>query len=240
MRTGLAAIIAGALAACASPAHGLAGTHGPAPGAEVGTALDQALPASVLDLPLTSSDGKVVVISDMMTLCQETCPMDTATVVQTVRDENAQGHAGQVVYLSITVDPGRDTPAQLHAYRELFAPAPTNWHLLTGQPSSVAALWKFFGVWQQKVPEGPGPAPRNWRDGAALTYDVSHSDEVFFLDRHGHERFVLEGPPTVARALVPRALRSFLNAQGRHNLTSPASTDWNESQARRVLAWLLP
>jgi protein SCO1/2 len=221
----------------------------PAPGAAVGTELDEALPASVLDIPLEDSGGRtvrlrqfrgeVVVISDMMTLCQETCPMDTATVVRTARDENAHGGASGVVYLSVTVDPARDTPEQLHAYRGLFDQAPTNWLLLTGRTSDVARLWKFLGVWHQQVAEGPGVLPRNWRTDAALTYDVSHSDEVFFLDKRGRERFVLEGPPSVSPTLLPRTLRGFLNAQGRRDLASPSSSDWDESQARQVLAWLL-
>lgn len=239
------------LSACSlSPDPASEATGKAAPGPQVGTELDQALPPAVLNLPFQTSDGrtvqlrqlrgKVVVISDMMTLCQETCPMDTATVVQTARDEDARGQTGHVVYLSVTVDPTRDTPGQLSAYRRLFAPAPSNWLLLSGQASDLATLWDFLGVWRQRVPQGPGPAPRNWRTGAALTYDVHHSDEVFFLDEQGHERFVLEGPPSVPPKLLPRTLRAFLSDQGRQNLSSPPTTDWDEAQARQVLSWLLP
>ncbi|GAA2017322.1 hypothetical protein GCM10009740_00950 [Terrabacter terrae] len=87
---------------------------------QIGTPTDQTLPRAILDLPLTDSSGKTVhladfagrtvVLSDNMTLCQETCPMDTATLVQTARDENATADRAKVVYLSVTVDPVRDTP----------------------------------------------------------------------------------------------------------------------------------
>jgi len=125
------------------------------PGQDVGTALDAALPSHILELPFTASDGrtvrlqdfagKVVAVSDVMTLCQETCPMDTATFVDTDRAEQTAGLGGDEIFLSITVDPGRDTRAQLAAYRDLFAP-PQNWLALTGPPTSVDALWNYLGV----------------------------------------------------------------------------------------------
>jgi cytochrome oxidase Cu insertion factor (SCO1/SenC/PrrC family) len=243
------AVAVGALGACtAAPAAEVSGASGGAPGPSVGTALDSAVPASVLDLPFTTSDGrtvhlrdfagKVVALSDVMTLCQETCPMDTAGFVSTDRDETSAGHAADEVFLSITVDPARDTTAQLAAYRRLYAPAPTNWLALTGSRADVTALWDYLGVWRQKVPEGPGAHPRNWRTNAPLTYDVQHSDEVFFLDRNQHERFVLEGPPYVTSGSLPPSMTSFLNDAGRQNLAHPQASDWTEAQARSVLTWL--
>ncbi len=229
-----------------------AGTPRPAsdptgPGADVGTRIDAALPARILDLPFTTSDGravslrsfagKLVAVSDVVTLCQETCPMDTATFVETARAEAAHSRSDEV-FLSITVDPARDTTAQLAAYRQLFSPPPRDWLLLTGTPQSVDALWDYLGVYRHRVAEPPGPAPRSWRTNQPLTYDVQHSDEVFLLDRRTHERFVLEGPPYAGPASVPSRLKGFLNDEGRTNLAHPPSSDWTETQARGVLTWL--
>lgn len=241
------------MSACAGPGgtvvQQVGGGHGNAePGADVGTATDHALPVRILDLPFTNSTGatvhlrdftgKILAISDVMTLCQETCPLDTATFVQTTRDEDAAGHRDGEVFVSITVDPARDTTAQLAAYRQLFTKPPLNWLTLTGPASSVDALWSFLGVWRHKVPD-PATAPaHNWRTGKALTYDIEHSDEVFFLDRRGHERFVLEGPPYAPRSSIPATLYGFMDAQGHQNVTSPPSTAWTETQARQVLTWL--
>lgn len=73
--------------------------------------------------------------------------------------------------------------------------------MLTGSPANVNALWTFFGVWRKKTSDPVGAsAPKDWRTGAPLTYDVAHSDEVFFLDKRGHERFVLEGPPVAQKS----------------------------------------
>ncbi|WP_186525900.1 SCO family protein [Leekyejoonella antrihumi] len=216
------------------------------PGASIGTSTDQALPKAILDLPFTDSTGKTVhlsdyagktiVISDTMTLCQETCPLDTATVVQTARDEDKAGMKN-VVYLSITVDPTRDTTPQIAAYRKLYSPAPSNWLMLTGSTSNVNTLWMFFGVWRQKTTDS-GTAPKNWRTGKPLTYDISHSDEVFFLDQHGHERFILEGPPVTKESEIPKTVYTFMSASGHKNVLKPATTAWTESQAREVLRWV--
>lgn len=241
------------LAACSAGASGTGHSETSDAGASstmdrIGTPLDSALPASIRDLSFTDSDGrsvrladfagKTVAISDVMTLCQETCPADTATLVQTVRAEDAAGRGSGQEFLSITVDPGRDTAAQIAAYRRLFVPPPSNWLALTGTPSTVNALWDYLGVWRHKVGEGPGPAPRNWRTGAPLTYDVQHSDEVFFLDARGRERFVLEGAPYAAKASVPRTLYDFMDADGRRGLQAAPDTAWTQAQAQKVLAWV--
>ena len=239
-------MVVSCLAACSSAASGAGHAQGSAAMDRIGTPLNSALPASVRGLRFTSGDGRVVsladftgktvAISDVMTLCQETCPLDTATLVQTVRAEDAAGPGSGEEFLSITVDPGRDTPAQLAAYRRLFTPPPSNWLTLTGSASTVNALWNYLGVWRNKVAEGSGPAPRNWRTGQPLTYDVQHSDEVFFLDARGHERFVLEGAPYATKGAVPQTLYDFMDAQGRGGLQSAPSTAWTEAQAQQVLA----
>jgi cytochrome oxidase Cu insertion factor (SCO1/SenC/PrrC family) len=225
------------------------GSSGPvaAPGQGVGTQLDGAIPAAITDLRLVDSTGharhlsdfagKVVVISDSMSLCQESCPLDTATVVRTARAVAAAGLSSKVEFLTVTVDPVRDTVPQLAAYRKLYD-GPANWLALTGSPADVQALWKYFGVYTKKVADDVRP-PTNWRTGKPLTYDIEHSDEVFFLDAHGHERFILEGMPAVAgRSAIPGKLYKFLSKQGRGNVNHPAAADWTEPQAVSVLSWL--
>ena len=220
----------------------------PAPGPDVGQQLDQTLPAALLQASLTTSAGqrvtleslagKVVVISDMMTLCQETCPFDTANVVAAARAVEAAGLGDRVEFLSITVDPARDTPAQIAAYRKLFPHPPADWLTLTAAPQTLKQLWADLGVYIQKVPDTP-PYPRNWATGAPLTYDITHSDEVFALDDTGHERFILEGAPTVSAGTpLPNALRTFLDADGRKALAAPDALAWTLPQELQVLSWL--
>lgn len=210
----------------------------------IGTPLNSAVPKRIRDLTFTTSEGRqvsladltgrIVVLSDVMTLCQETCPLDTATLVQTARAEAHPKSGTAPVFISLTVDPARDTRPQLQAYRKLFTNPPADWQAWTGSAANVNALWDYLGVWRKRVADS-GPAPRNWRTGATLTYDMQHSDEVFFFDAAGHERFVLEGVPYAAGRTVPETLQKFMDAEGRKNLKDPASTAWTEAQAQTVI-----
>jgi cytochrome oxidase Cu insertion factor (SCO1/SenC/PrrC family) len=232
-----------AVAAC-----GHASAQPPAPSSGIGTRIDRALPAGLLDLPLRDAAGrrtslakyagKVLVIDDAMTLCQETCPLDTANLLATARKVDRAGLADRVEFVSITVDPRRDTVPQLAAYRKLYAPPPGNWTTLTGSPAVVNRLWDCLGVYRKKTPEGRPPA-RNWRTGQTLRYDIQHSDDVFFLNGRGHLRFLINGPGDIRPGTpLPPAMRKFLDADGRQHLAHPATGSWTVPQALQVVSWL--
>lgn len=237
-----------ALVLLATVLTGCAGTGSPAhaPHLAAGSTLGGPLPQPLASLPFTDENGRTVhlsdfrgrtvVLQDTLTLCQEHCPIDTATFVGTARAAAADPSLADTVFLSITVDPVRDTPAQLSAYRRLYAGAARNlphWHLLTGSPHDVALLWKDLHVYVHRVPQDA--VVRNWRTGARLTYDVDHGDEVFFLDRRLRERYVLVGQPSVNGTAIPRAMRRFLSKQGR---TNERHGEWSTEDALSVLRWL--
>lgn len=188
---------------------------------------------------LSDFAGKVLVISDVMTLCQETCPLDTADVVAAARDVEKAGLGNKVEFLSITVDPQRDSPARLAAYRRLYGQKPpADWLTLTGDPATLAAFWQILGVYIQKVPDTP-PAPADWLTGQPLTYDITHSDELFFLGPGQHEQFLLDGAPHVAPgAPIPPTIRNFMDDQGRANITHPDPEAWTLPQELQVISWL--
>jgi protein SCO1 len=242
-------------AACGSQAAtsviGAGAPTGKAPVYRSGTALTEAMPSSLMSMPLTDQDGKTVhlsdfagktvVIQDTMTLCQELCPIDTATFVQAAREwaaANPGADAANTVFLTITVDPQRDDPAQLAAYRKLYVGGATNlpqWELLTGSPSDIAALWKHLGVYVKRVKQDA--VVHNWRTGKLLTYDVAHSDEVFFLDGQGRERYILDGMPSLAGdKAIPAKIQAFMSAEGRNN--EKKMTGWTTPQALGVLRWM--
>lgn len=245
-RRPLTALVGGAaaivLAACGSA------SAAPAPPSTAGQQFDSPLPAAVLDAPLVTATGqpvtlrsfagKVLVVSDFMSLCQESCPLDTANVVAAARAVERAGLGGKVAFVSVTIDPTRDTPARLAAFRKLYAPAPADWTVLTGSQSALGPLWKDLGVYIAKTPDTP-PLPRDWLTGQPLTYDLSHSDDVFFLDPSGHWRFLLDGVPYVAKgAPIPPALLRFLDAEGHQNLADPGPNAWTLTQELQVISWL--
>ncbi|MGH3500228.1 MAG: SCO family protein [Nocardioidaceae bacterium] len=244
----VATLAAALLAGCGSGSSSADSSAPTAPGPSVGTKLDKPVSSSVLSIPMVDAHGhrhtlgdfagKVVVISDSMTLCQETCPIDTSTVVQTARDVEKAGLGDDVEFLTITVDPHRDTPKRLRAYRRLFGAAPADWMTLTGTTAHIHQLWKHLGVYWKRVP-GDSPAPKDWMTGAPLTYDVEHSDEVFFFGGHQHERFLLEGPPHISStSAIPKTLYTFMTDEGHHNTVHPKPTAWTAGQALHVISWL--
>jgi protein SCO1/2 len=220
----------------------------PAPAVSFGEPISAAEPAAVRDAVLVSSTGqrfdiaslrgKIVVLSDMMTLCQESCPLDTANLVAAARAVQAAGLSDRFAFLSLTIDPVRDDLRHLAAYRSLYRPAPADWTVATGTPSGVAALWKTLGTVIKRVPDGSSP-PHDWLTHAPLHYDLTHSDEVFFFDAAGTERFLLEGVPHVAAgAPIPSELRRFMDGEGRQNLRHPQPGAWTLPQLMQVLSWL--
>jgi protein SCO1/2 len=85
------------------------------------------------------------------------------------RAVTAAGLARRVSFVELTVDPNRDTPSRLRAYRMLVG-APPNWSLLTGSPAVIERIWRYFGVWSQQVAEGSPPG-KDWLTGRPLTYE---------------------------------------------------------------------
>lgn len=218
---------------------------GPPP-ESVGSTLDRPVAPLILSLPLTDDRGhrtslgafagKVVVLTDFLTLCQDVCPMTSANYAQMDRAVAAAHLAGQVQFVELTVDPARDTPARLHAYRRLFD-APANWSLLTADPSVIARIWKYFGAAYSRGPEDK-PAGVDWMTGKKLTYDVDHSDVLVFIDKTGAERFVIDGLPNTQGRQPPGRLLRLLSALGRRHLSRPGFGSWTVPQALTALSWL--
>ena len=216
------------------------------PSAYLGTVVDTPVSASVADLPLITDagqvtslaawHGQVVVLTDFLTLCQETCPLTTGNLLMMDRAVSAAGLARRVRFVELTVDPNRDTPSRLRAYRTLVG-APANWTLLTGSPAVIARIWRYFGVWYQQVAEG-NPPGTDWLTGRSLTYDIAHQDALLYLDARGRERFSVVASPNATGAPIVPALRRFLNAQGRANLSRPDASTWTAAEALSPIAWL--
>ena len=231
-----AALCAGAavlLAACGS------GPPGPPPASQ-GVVLTRPTPQTIplIDQngrPQTLADlrGKVVVLAPFLSLCQDECPLVTAAFISLQRDVKAAGLGDKVVFLEVTVDPGRDTSTRLLAYQHRFG---ADWDLWTGTPANLAAFWRAFGVSFQIVPEAQPPHD-DWLTGQPLTYDVDHTDGYILLNARGQERFVDASAPDIPNR-SPK-LRALLSVGGLHDLAHPQSTDWTVSDALSALGWLL-
>jgi protein SCO1 len=243
----VAVIVAGAVLAAGvfglAAALGGSGRPGPPP-ASLGIAEDRAVPASVLDVPLVDQRGrstslsalrgKIVVFTPFLSSCQETCPITTGAFLQMRRDIGAAGLGGQVVLAEVSVDPSRDTPSRLAAYSHLTG---TDFPLLTGTTAGLGALWRYFGVYSQKVPEG-NPPGIDWQTGAPYSYDVNHSDGFIVLDRRLHARFLTGAAPKLGSHRLGRALSGMLSAQGRQDLNAPSANAWTVPQGLQAIGWV--
>jgi protein SCO1 len=176
------------------------------------------------------------VLADFLTLCQETCPLTTGNLLVMDRAVMAAGLGQRVRFAELTVDPERDTPARLRAYRALIG-APANMLLLTGRPAVIEQIWRYLGVWYQRVGE-ESPPGTDWLTSRPLTYDVNHEDALLYLDASGRVRFVVVGSPNASGAPVAPALLRFLSAQGRADLSHPDASTWTASEALSPIAWL--
>jgi cytochrome oxidase Cu insertion factor (SCO1/SenC/PrrC family)/thiol-disulfide isomerase/thioredoxin len=177
--------------------------------------------------------GRWVVLAPFDSACNESCPMTTGALMQLQSKLRAAGLAGQVAVAEASVDPWKDTPARLRAYRRLTG---ARLELLTGTPAEVHRLWHFLGAYYKRVPESRPPST-DWYTGKPSSFNVEHSDDIFFIDPAGQERIVDEGMANVGGHLEP-ALRRMLNAQGLRNLAHP-QLPWTAAQALQDVYWLL-
>ncbi len=176
--------------------------------------------------------GKWVVLAPSMTLCHEVCPMTTGALMELQSQVQRAGLSNQVVIAEATVDPWRDSPSRIQAYRRLTG---ADFTMLTGTQAEIRKLWHFFGVDYEKVPQG-NPPDVDWLTHRPETFDVQHTDALFFIDPAGQERIAEEGMPSVSR-LSP-VLHQLLNDQGKQNLTHP-QLPWTAPEALNDLYYLM-
>ncbi len=212
----------------------------PAPLA-IGTALQKPRPVPSVQLinaqgkrtSLAAWRGKWVILAPSMTLCHEVCPLTTGALMELVNDVRLAGLSKHVVIAEATVDPWRDSPFRLRAYEKLTG---ADFAMLTGTQSEIKALWKFFGVYYVRVPQGK-PPDVDWLTHKPETFDVQHTDAIFFIDPAGQERIVDEGMADVNGQLSP-VLKSLLSSEGVQNLEHP-QFPWTPVQALDDLYFLM-
>jgi protein SCO1/2 len=151
-------------------AHGTSGederlpTIGPAPDFSL-TSQDGAL------VSLGDFRGKVLAVTFIFTSCADTCPLLTAKMAQV---QNALGtdFGTTVSFVSITVDPERDTPAVLKDYAQTFGANLKGWAFLTGKQASIDEVVHRYGIFADRETTG----------------DIDHTFLTSLIDRDGNMR----------------------------------------------------
>jgi protein SCO1 len=120
--------------------------------------------------------GHVVLLYFGYTHCPDVCPTTLSHLGRAVAALGPQ--AEQVRILFVSVDPARDTLAQLKAYVATFGPQVVG---LRGSQDEIKALTKRY-----RVSYGYGK-PDTHGD-----YEVSHSSAVYVFDREGEVRLLAD------------------------------------------------
>ena len=119
-------------------------------------------------LSLRDLRGKVVAVTFMYASCADTCPLLTAKLAG-IQAKFGPEFGSRVFFVSVTVDPERDTPEVLKRYAEAHKANPAGWAFLTGSPAEIRDVERRYGIYAQKNPRG----------------DVDHTFLTSLIDRDG-------------------------------------------------------
>jgi protein SCO1 len=104
-------------------------------------------------LSLTELRGKVVAVTFIYASCTDTCPLLTAKMTGLQAALGAD-FGPKVFFLSITVDPERDTPAVLQRYAQAHGVNFAGWAFLTGTPAQIRQVARQYGIYYKKTARG--------------------------------------------------------------------------------------
>jgi len=125
--------------------------------------------------PMQLSDlrGKVVLLDFFYASCPDFCPVVTAKIGTLQRRLKQQGVLGRdVVLLSASFDPERDTPDALRRYAKTARAEPGGWFFLRGADAEVSRLVRDYDVWVKQSPDG----------------SFDHSMRIYLIDREARIR----------------------------------------------------
>ena len=115
-----------------------------------------------------SLKGKVVLINFVYSNCDESCPIMVHKFMDIAEEMKAE-LGKNLVLVSITMDPERDSAEVLKAYAEKLKADTSYWSFLTGDKEEIAKTLKAFNFFYQKNEDG----------------SFGHSNGIVLLDKKG-------------------------------------------------------
>lgn len=155
-------------------------------------------PFSLLDHTgkrVTDADfrGRLMLVYFGFTFCPDVCPAGLQVMAAAIDAVGAK--AGEIAPVFITVDPERDTPAQLANYVPSFHPRLVG---LTGSLAEIDAVAKAYRVYYKKVKDEKSSAP----------YTMDHTSILYLMGRDG--RFLTHFTHATPVATITAALNKAL------------------------------
>jgi cytochrome oxidase Cu insertion factor (SCO1/SenC/PrrC family) len=127
-----------------------------------GFASEQKARAYFTNLELITQDGerlrfyddvlkdKVVVINFIYTNCKGACPLMTRNLTL-VRDMLGGAVGEDIHFVSISLDPLRDTPAAMKKFAQVHNADQDGWLFLTGRPDNVNSVTRLLGTYTDEL-----------------------------------------------------------------------------------------
>ena len=104
-------------------------------------------------LSLANLRGKVAVATFIYASCTDTCPLLTAKMAG-IQKRLGSDFGSRVYFISVTVDPERDTPEVLGRYARAHGANLDGWAFLTGSPAQIREVSRSYGIFVRKQERG--------------------------------------------------------------------------------------
>ena len=127
--------------------------------------------------------GKISVVDFFFSNCPSICPMLSAQMVRVQEGVKKEGISAEVMFLSHTVDPARDTPSRLKEYADLIGANLSNWNFVTGRAEDL--------YYQAETGYMLSAFPSDSAEGGFF-----HTDKIVLLDKQMHIRGLYDGTST--------------------------------------------
>jgi len=122
---------------------------------------------------LSGTNGKARLLYFFFANCPDVCPPTTFVMSQVQDQLKEEGIFGKdVEFLSVTIDPERDTPELLKDYSERFDADPAGWKFLRGDEEATKKLAREYQILVEKDKDG----------------NFGHMNLIVLLDRDGQIR----------------------------------------------------
>ncbi|MDG1146768.1 MAG: SCO family protein [Crocinitomicaceae bacterium] len=144
-----------------------------------------------------SMKGKVWIADFFFSHCPTICPPMTSEMKRL--NLETQDLAEYIQFLSFSIDPERDTPTRLRAYRSIYDIAVSNWHFFTGDEAETHLLAKSFFNGAERDAEAEG--------------GFGHTDYFAIVDKEGYVRGIYQGTNKEQVDLLQADLRKLLTIE---------------------------
>jgi len=167
----IAAALATGVAACSPRSADVA-----EPGSYAAANSSDCLPAVTLvdqhghDVTLASLKGRPVLIDFIYTTCPGPCPLMTSRMAVVAKLLGPK-LGKQVTFVSISIDPEHDRPAELEKYARERGADEAGWLFLTGTPAQIDRVLALYHLERMRNPDGT----------------VNHAAASFLLGPDGHQ-----------------------------------------------------